>query len=590
MKEFVRCQKALAMLMAVICCSKATSHLVGGHKDESLRLERTTDLMASSKDTPQWPTAMAIELPDTNANDLSQSPRSQAQATSGKRKILRRIPSIGQVSTAASEDNVKVNLLQRSFLVKTDSDHTRKLQRRARHPSYTDEQLKAVGITDEELARYARAREGVNAFNQAMTANREAKAAGQAPPYSEEDVEELRPGNAEYKQMNALIRALMSGDEARIKRARQSAEVEYDPRAYSDEELRLVFTDAEIKRYTELKRLANAWNRARSSAKEAGRVLKDEDLTPQERALRRGSSGYNAMNYKIQKALRETDHNANDGRGTRHFRDGELKEYLDLESLADFVKGRRLSTEYKSLMKQRRQAAETRSEPPDVSNAELRKLRSAIYLYRDILEVARQGRAAAERGEEGQTAPIEQASVEPDREQRLFTAEEEKRVKRVLELPEIEEYVEGRRAQRDLARAEASNEAARREGRKPFSSPRELQELQRKVERYQGLRKVVDGRHARLEQQPSRARQKGQKRGPAAESTDRLQFSSQHPSSLTDQMKAGLKQLVSHWQNVQPGPNGLSRPNGHMPNPQGSPASGNTFPGRSRVMRIPRRV
>ncbi len=159
-------------------------------------------------------------------------------------------------------------------------------------------------------------------------------------------------------------------------------------------------------------------------------------------------------------------------------------------------------------------------------------------------------------------------------------------MKRVLDFPGIEEYVEGKRAERDLARAHASNEAARQKGRAPFFSPRELEDMQRKLERYKQLRNVVDERHAQLgevQQQGKRPAGAGGKKkeegkdGIPLAPKSRLEFSTQQTSSLLDQVKAGFQHLRYQWQNGQRGANSL------LPHQQSFPTSSSPFRGRHRM-------
>ncbi len=83
---------------------------------------------------------------------------------------------------------------------------------------------------------------------------------------------------------------------------------------------------------------------------------------------------------------------------------------------------------------------------------------------------------------------------------RRFTVEEEMKAKQILDLPEIERYVDDWRAIDQLESAEAGNEIARQEHRQLPHSAKALQALRDKVARYHDVRRSVDERYQQLRQ------------------------------------------------------------------------------------------
>ncbi len=482
---------------------------------------------------------------------------------------------------------------------KLERRHSLRLRHRAvpaGRKGYSTEQLKAAGMTTEEADSFEMAKKDANKYSQMTSANRRARASKKPVPFSEEVLKEHRPGEAVYRRWLNLVDALMSGDEERIRKTRAVVQQGYRPALYSDEQLRRVYkNDAKVERYKELRPLAVEWRRITDAARAAGQPLREEDFTPRQRQLDAALYEYQLMAREVREGLQK---HQPDGlplqRGTRKYKDSELKRLLDVESIADFVKARRLSLDYSLRWKE---AAKMNSDPPadtirgQMSSTKFNELLEGKRLYREMLEILRQAQEAAKRGQNPSTE-----SIRLEGKGKLFTGEEEQQIKRVLNVKEIEELVDGLRSERDLKRAQISNEAAQRERRRPLVTPRELEELQQKINRYRALRQKVDEHHqqgpsagagpldAKRATQPKQPKQpddgpdettesssstnppqnlkyptqdastqqrkhRSDSRASKERSTDQFHPSSINPSSLMDQVTARLDQFGTSWQN-----------------------------------------
>ncbi len=370
-----------------------------------------------------------------------------------------------------------------------------RLRRRGRKPKWTDERLKAMGMTDDEITLYNETKDRMTVYEQVMKENRQAKAAGLKPPHSLEALKEPRRLRAVYLRMLRLAETLQSGDPDQIRKARQSVEREYRPHVYTDEELMRGLGDVkEVERYKRLIPLVNEWNKLLRESRGLPEPIWRTQLTPEQKALDEAHHQYQHLSYIIRTTLKDETKNR-PLRKTRTYKDAVLKEILSLESLADLNKGRWFAAEYQS---RRKTAAERKVHPatlpPEVRSPHTHsQVLIGIQLYQDMLAVVHAALDAAHRG---QPAVSENHAAWLAGRGKLFTPEEEQRIKQVLDLDEIEELMDGKRAERDLPRLQADIETARRDRRDPLVSQEELDDLRVKMDRYKELEKIVAERHA----------------------------------------------------------------------------------------------
>ncbi len=483
------------------------------------------------------------------------------------------------------------NLLQQyQASANVDVEHEMALKR-AKNPNQRKivDVLKAAGEPDELLALFDDAQAAAVDLSGKYKQNGKAKAAGLPPPWSEEDLKPLRPGTAMYQRVKGLAQALESGIPERIQKARQLLQTEYEPTAYSDDELRMALTEEEVKWYKELRVSSNAYRRLIEESHKVGQQLRRQSLTPAQRKIDQDRYEYNRLTLIVRRTLEAyPPRRTRLIRQTRMHKDDELKVLLDLVSLGDFVKGRRLHNEYNRRRKNaEKMGVHIRDLPPEIHSKEtFDEVVLGNRIYSDALEILHERQEAARRGQK--TAAEGGSYRLDDRDKRLFTPEEEVRAKQWLKVPEIEAYVDGKRAERDLAEAQASIETAQREGRKPLVSQKELNDLQDKIAQYRELQRTIDERQAQSLQ--AQGTKKGTKESPpndddappppspqqqqnpegvqaqqssAEEQNQRvpkllpkpirpnnpLQFVA-NPITLTNQVQAGWKQLGNRLQEV----------------------------------------
>ncbi len=400
----------------------------------------------------------------------------------------------------ATTDDVIRDVYQPPIPVETEIGRLPRLRRRAKKSRAKARNiaqiLTAAGESDEVLALLSDVKAVSTDYTEKTSQNAMAKAAGRPPPWSEEVLQELRPRVSVYKRILRLADALVAGDPERIQKAREIVQQDYRPRAYTDDELQMALTDEEAERYKKLRPSVNEWKRFRDESIKAGRSLRRHVLTPEQRQLEDASFEYTRLNYIVQQGLgKQTPGRTRPAKGTRWHKDAKLKALLDLVSLADFARGRRLSTEYATRRKKAiSMGVNIRDLPPEMTSKEsFNEVQIGRQLYKDMLEVVKLEEEAASRG---QTTAAEGRRYRLDDGDKLFTPEEAQRAKQWLDLPEIEEYVDGKWAERDLPRAQASLEAARREDRHPLVSQKDLNDLQNKINRYKELQKTVAEREA----------------------------------------------------------------------------------------------
>ncbi len=524
--------KSLALLMTVaFCLLVAAGHVLEDHEQAVSFPRRSTGSVRSTDESLLRSVGMDTQGSTSGTSDSNLDCSSLPSGTSapsknakcsqqGRQGIIRR-------STAANEDDGTLEVSQPSIPANTMPDKTSRLRRRGgRRSKYTNEQLRDMGLTEEQITRYRSGQKEHNAYSYAVRANSKARKAGEAPRFSPGELKQHRPGATDYEKLRELIEAIKSGDEAQIAKARRVAAVEYEPRVISDAELKKVFhTDADVQHFKNLRSAYTEWSRMVETAKQAGLPLKDEDLTPDQRRLQAEAAEYKHLGY-VSRQTRAQPLPIPVMRGVAKFKDGELKKWLDLESLADFNKGRRLATEYGAEMTRRRKAAKPKpakpkgvelkgdrfgsmSTPPnvpqvpEVSEVELSRLRRGKRLYVDMLEVYHLAKEAASKAQPGQDGLVTSDSVRLGGQKRLFTIEEENIAKRLFSVDEIEEYVEGRRAEDELKKAKATIEAAPPEARSRLAAQWNFEELRRQANRYKELHpKVVEEERKQQGHQP----------------------------------------------------------------------------------------
>ncbi len=287
----------------------------------------------------------------------------------------------------------------------------------------------------------------------------------------------------------------MVGDPERIRKAREVLQKGYRPREYSDEELRLALTDEEVKQFRKLRPLNTAWDKVLRDNRAADQPLQPEHFSPEQLQLGRASQQYQRLQRIVAKTLESGTPVEIEERRPK-YQDIELKAALDLESLADYSKGRRSHAQYELL--RRKAGGSMKVVRQTMPKKKYEALLLGRRLYMDALDIIHKKGAA--RPDQKATGADHTPQLEgPQLEGKLFTPEEEQRIKKVLNLDEIEQLVDGKRAkERQLPGAQASNEASRRRGRNPLVSLNELKDLQDKIDRFEELVKIVDERHERL--------------------------------------------------------------------------------------------
>ncbi len=480
-------------------------------------------------------------------------PESHPQTADESNESIRRENNRGDIVT--HQEDAVVHSFPQPIHVEISPSKTSRLRRRGR-PGYTVEELAAAGLTEEEIKGFTTGRDARMAQARMKRENEKALAAKQSPPHSAEAVENVAKGSAAaYQKSMRIFKALQAGNIAEATRLREAARGIRN--AIPDETLIKALKDeAKVQRFKELRSMMSEWERINQEARSIGRKLYKEDLSPDHRRLDDATYEYHHMLREIHASLEQPGEQPIRRRRRNH-KDAELKALLDLESLGDFAKGRRLTTEYNGYW--REAIASSRKIAEMMSANQFKELLKGRRLYDHMLEVVRLKKEAVQRGQNPPSHRLE--ATEPP----LFTPDEERRVKQVLDLQEIEEFVDGKRAQRRLAQAQAINEVEPREGRKPLNTPAELDNLQRQLDRYLELLKKVD--QGQPQQDPQEAdtnprpvsnkqssaqpgrRKKVRKGSDDPSSTDGpLKSVSHHPLSLVDQMKAGWKNLGDQGQ------------------------------------------
>ncbi|KAI9883419.1 MAG: hypothetical protein M1823_004815 [Watsoniomyces obsoletus] len=428
--------------------------------------------------------------------DVSYGAASLHQHTSGEVGLTDNVarPSSNDIVIQVDSDG-SIDVSRSQIHVETKPS---RLHRRAgRRPKYDDEELIKAGMKDEEIKRYSAAKEGVRSYE---LARREGRLGSMADPMV---VGKLREARAVYKRMIELVEAVMSGDPRRIQKARDFAELEYQPRAYPDELLHLALGDPKlVSEYKEYRKGAEAWDKASEASHGAGGLLQDELLTTERGRLRQAYEKYEEANRRIKQFMAGQTSQELEGRLGNYNLD-ELKSRLDLKTLADLNKGRRLSVLHVRTWKaankriggmerilRERGEANPKAKVNELLLAKRRYLNALDVIYGKLEEARRGGNTDGE---------VQSARL--DTEGNLFKPEEERRIKQVVnDLYEIEDLVDGKRAEREMKVARASILRAQRENQTPPVTQEQLNDLQRRINRYKELQKVVEQRLARLPQ------------------------------------------------------------------------------------------
>ncbi|KAI9885606.1 MAG: hypothetical protein M1823_002616 [Watsoniomyces obsoletus] len=370
-------------------------------------------------------------------------------------------------------------------------------------PKYSDEQLRAFDLTEEEIRRYRVGQKAKKPYRLALKLNKKAQATGDELPYSREAIDVHLAKLREYNRIRDLINAIESGDEARIDKARRAMEAGgYQPKKLTDAQLMEAFGDeAKVRHFKALRALNAKWKRVDTAARKAGRPLKNEKLTKAQRRLKAAAADYKHLSYVMGQPLEKSLAKPVE-RGVPKATDEEQKRLLDLVSIADYNKGKRLGAAYsaESIRRRRRRAKPGGAElagtspdtSPEMSEAEFSRLLEGRKLYKDMLEVLRLAREEESKAPPGTKGPFTSDSTRLGEEHRLFTPEEEKYAKKLFSVQVIEEYVEGRRAVRELERAEAAINAAPPDRRDHVAGQWNLEELQRQANRYRELHREVE--------------------------------------------------------------------------------------------------
>lgn len=113
-----------------------------------------------------------------------------------------------------------------------------RLQRRDKRIKYSNEVLREVGFTDEQIARFEKGRAAQTEWENALDANRKARKSHAKPPFSRERTRELYAQVADYKKLTKLVTARLSGDALAIEKAEQAVNAGHQARGYTDDELK----------------------------------------------------------------------------------------------------------------------------------------------------------------------------------------------------------------------------------------------------------------------------------------------------------------------------------------------------------------
>ncbi|KAI9884428.1 MAG: hypothetical protein M1823_003782 [Watsoniomyces obsoletus] len=379
----------------------------------------------------------------------------------------------------------------------TEASPSLRVQRREERLNIA-EVLKAEGVPEEDLKRFAQAQAAASDWTSKRKQNLKAEAVQKPPLWSDATLKALNPGRTMYDRMRKLAHALVSKDPKRIQKAREMIERDYRPRTYSMAELRLALSEEEATRYEELRSLATKWNKILKKSDDVGVPLQDQPLTLEHQTLDQARTEYNRLAHKVRRTLAERtlgELEISTRRGTH--RDPALKAVLNLRKLADFAKGRRLHAE----VVKRRKLAKTfrvlpeKLPPEKISKDTWEEALLGNQLYTKMLkEFQRQQEAAGQ----DEVAAVEGRSDGLNHGDQLFLLEEERMVKQWLTVDEIEEYVYGKEAGHELPTAKARNKAARKEGGDLPVSAKELEDLQIKFDRYKELQRTMDERRTRL--------------------------------------------------------------------------------------------
>ncbi|KAI9884481.1 MAG: monothiol glutaredoxin grx4 [Watsoniomyces obsoletus] len=476
-----RFRKALALLLALICISIGVRYGVGGrHQEHRMSFPPAPLRAVAWTESARWGRIGSFVGAVKSALD---QPNPDATRDDGER--------------AASPPPIEAV-----------TDFGSRLWRRAKSirgrgaPNELADFFRARGEPDEFLELLSKVQATHSDYQGKTRQNREAKAAGLPPPWSKDVLQKLNPEVTIYQRMRRYATAIKSGDRQRIETARDILQWDYESRVYTDDELRRALTDEEVKRFKEVRSLHLEWAAVKKEADEAGQPLRRQPLTPQLRQLDVASYEYQRFLQRLNVVFNKPGTpRAPFNPGTRMYKDEKVKSLLPLDEVAKFFKGRRLATEYnRRRIEADKRKVPIRDVPPDVTSKDTyEELTSGRQLYREMLEKLKKlEKAAAERGQptagEGRSYGLKDKNVP-----RLFTPEEERMAKEFLDLPEIEELMDGKWAERDLQEAQARSEAARREGRRPLVSQKELNDWQSKIDRSEELKRTMEERerHAR---------------------------------------------------------------------------------------------
>ncbi len=399
----------------------------------------------------------------------------------------------------SDENDSVLKLLPRSIPDIRKSGGVLKLQRRGENSRYTDEMLEQAGLAEKQAARFRRGQLAIRKLAETSRANAEADRTGRNRPFSEDYLIPVRSEADDYAKLRALVDARLSGDSSVVEQAERALQSDRESH-YTDQELKTVLTKAQIARFKETRASAVEWSTLVSNAREEGRELWDAKLTPEQRRIQEEAAEHSSMLRTITQRLAESKSDVKHERRGPTSKEAELKRLLNLEQIAEVIKGRRAQTRYNSIMQKRRKARMTGGELPAVSDEELDELRKGVLKHKSLLELLKRRRA--------------QLAANPERFARVISGsldtKEEQKVKGALTLEEIFDYVNGREAEHDLELAEANNEAARRAGLSPPVSQEAIGALKLKVRAYRELQDLVEGRRERVSRSRRRQAELGQ--------------------------------------------------------------------------------
>ncbi|KAI9883738.1 MAG: hypothetical protein M1823_004495 [Watsoniomyces obsoletus] len=350
-------------------------------------------------------------------------------------------------------------------------------------------------MTKEEIALYREAVPLASEFSRARVENKLPREPNVPPPYSKEALVPLQQGSREYQRWIKLIRALKTKDPKKIAKARKNAHKDWWVRRYTEDELRAVLSPEEVQLYLEAQPKASKWSVLAEEARQRGEPLHEQNLNDYEKDLRDAKYVYNRLQEQM-RAVRKGGAPKERIWDTRTYTQPQLKAWLDLESVADYVTARRLEADYRS---EYNEAKKVSDKPAHALRTRLPKakhdeLLAGKRLYARLQRLIHKSQDAAGPGDPQLPSIEQELALRPPDRTSLFTPKQATRAKQALNLKEIEAYVNGKRAEAELARCKARNKEAKRSRRESVYSQDHLDHLQGKVDRYRELHRTINQR------------------------------------------------------------------------------------------------